>query len=327
MIKEITNYAWMGEIYQNNINELKDYFLFLKDNGIHGIIYRSDRQNFKKITEIANECKLKIEAWYPTLICINKNINDISKELFAVSKNNVSTLTSPPFVDYYKWLCPNREEVFELIKKDLDSLIEIDTLDSIHLDYIRYCDLILPKGLWAKYNLKMDKIFNEYDFCYCKKCRELFFKENGIDPISINEGDSSYELWKKFRMQSVNNLVFKIKSHVHNNNKEISAAVFPGPSLSKKNVLQDWPKWDLDRYFPMNYNTFYLKNGDWIGEMVKEEVSSTTKEIISGIYLNGIDLNDYMTGLKSSIRNGAKGIAIFVPEEMKNEHWKLLKKL
>jgi hypothetical protein len=55
--------------------------------------------------------------------------------------------------------------------------------------------------------------------------------------------------------------------------KKINADVFPGPnSIARKIVLQEWDKWNLDAFYPMNYNDFYLKGTKWIGEVSNEGV-------------------------------------------------------
>lgn len=325
MNKHIEVFCWMGEVHQSSIEDCMNYLYFLRQNQVSGIIYRGDRPEFPQIVKAAKDLGLYVEAWYPTLICVNKEY-PIDKELFAVSKNLVPSNVAPPYVDYYRWLCPNNPKTMELISCDLKSLLEIKELDSIHLDYIRYCDVFLPIGLWDKYGLKMDKVFNEYDFCYCDICREKYKKLYAIDPISITEDSLEYNTWREFRYSSITNLVNKIKSLVSSKNKSISAAVFPGPSIAKENVLQEWNKWNLDRYYPMNYNTFYKKDGDWVGSMVKEEVKSSQSEIFSGIYLNNLPLEDFEKAVKSSILNGAKGVSLFVPEDMSDKHWAILKK-
>ena len=49
---------------------------------------------------------------------------------------------------------------------------------------------------------------------------------------------------------------------------------FQVPSIAKKLVRQEWNKWALDAVYPMNYNDFYLKGPEWVGEMTNEEVDS-----------------------------------------------------
>ena len=46
----------------------------------------------------------------------------------------------------------------------------------------------------------------------------------------------------------------------HAKGKKISADVFPGPhSHAVWMVRQEWNKWNIDAFFPMNYNDFYLE--------------------------------------------------------------------
>ena len=56
--------------------------------------------------------------------------------------------------------------------------------------------------------------------------------------------------------------------------KRVSSAVFPGPSMAKSMVRQDWGNWHLDAYFPMIYNGFYYEESEWIGRSVKESVQT-----------------------------------------------------
>ena len=58
-------------------------------------------------------------------------------------------------------------------------------------------------------------------------------------------------------------------------------------SFAKKLVRQEWNKWDIDAFFPMNYNDFYLKGTNWIGQMCREEVIATLqkKPIYSGLFI------------------------------------------
>ena len=65
---------------------------------------------------------------------------------------------------------------------------------------------------------------------------------------------------EQFRYNRITSLVNKIAAAVHAKGKKVSAAVFPGPdSYAKKLVRQEWNKWNIDAFFPMNYNDFYLE--------------------------------------------------------------------
>ena len=57
-----------------------------------------------------------------------------------------------------------------ILSKMYTSIAEVEYVDGIHLDYIRFPDVILARGLWDKYGLVMDREYPEYDYCYGPKC-------------------------------------------------------------------------------------------------------------------------------------------------------------
>jgi hypothetical protein len=140
-------------------------------------------------------------------------------------------------------------------------------------------------------------------------------------------------------------LVNKLATVVHSKNKEINAAVFPGPnSEAKKLVRQEWDKWNLDAFYPMHYNDFYLKGTKWIGEVTKEGVLSINngKPLYSGLFIcpnpankaneedpenHGLLPEELETAIKESMENGAKGICLFTPGRMTDADWEVLEKL
>ena len=77
-------------------------------------------------------------------------------EWFTVSRNGDSCLENPPYVGYYKWVCPSREPVREYLRGLVDELAADTQVDGVHLDYVRHCDVILPRGLWETYDLVQD---------------------------------------------------------------------------------------------------------------------------------------------------------------------------
>ena len=52
-------------------------------------------------------------------------------------------------------------------------------------------------------------------------------------------------------------------------------------------VRQEWNKWNIDAFFPMNYNDFYLEDASWLAPIVKEEVASVQgkKPVYSGLFI------------------------------------------
>jgi hypothetical protein len=336
-------YAWLSGPDNASDKELKEQFSDLKKKGIDGLMYNAGREAdiYKRVGKIAKESGLEFHAWIPTLI--QNNNPDLKSEWYAVNGKGESAYEKPAYVEHYKFVCPNRPEVVNYLMTLYGKVADIPEVDGVHLDFIRFPDVILAKGLWKKYGLVMDREYPQYDYCYCDKCVADFKSQTGID-IKTVEDPSTVEEWKQFRYNLITNLVNQLADMVHSKNKKISAAVFPGPnSIAKKIVRQEWNKWNLDAFYPMNYNDFYLENTDWIGQMCKEEVTSlnNTKPVYSGLFIcpdpikkasepdpenHGLVPEELDAAIKASMENGATGICLFTPDRMTPEDWKILDK-
>lgn len=82
--------------------------------------------------------------------------------------------------------------------------------------------------------------------------------------------------WINFRLDAISRVVDQITKAVKADGKAISAAVFPGPSMAKKMVRQDWGNWSLDAYFPMIYNGFITKDRNGSGVRFKRVLRPLT---------------------------------------------------
>jgi uncharacterized lipoprotein YddW (UPF0748 family) len=264
--------------------------------------------------------------------------DNLTKELYAINGKGESAFDKPAYVSYYKFLCPNREEVFEFLAGMYGAIAEVEEVDAIHLDYIRFPDVILARGLWDKYGLVMDREYPDYDYCYCDKCVSDFKAQSGIDIKSVEDASEVME-WKQFRYDLITNMVNRLAEVVHNKGKKINAAVFPGPnSVAKKIVRQEWDKWNLDAVYPMNYNDFYLEGPEWVGEVTGEGVAAINNRIplYSGLFIcpkpenktsendpenHGLIPGELSTAIRTSMENGAAGICLFTPGRMTDAHW------
>ena len=130
-------------------------------------------------------------------------------------------------------MCPNNPDVINYLVTEYSKIAEIPEVDFIHLDYIRYVDVILARGLWDKYGLVMNEEYPTADYCYCDKCVADFKAESGIDIKSVEDPSTCGE-WKQFRYNRITSLVNKIAAAVHAIGKKVSAAVFPGPDSYAK---------------------------------------------------------------------------------------------
>ena len=341
---KIPVYAWLGGPGQASDQEIREQFRTYKSKGIDALMYNGgqDPEVYRRVGSIAKSEGLDFHTWIPTMV--QAKTPEIDDSWYAINGLGESALTKPAYVDYYKFLCPSKPGTYQFLEQMYLSIAEVESVDAIHLDYIRFPDVILARGLWDKYGLVMDREFPQYDYCYCQDCTSAFKQQSGID-IKEVEDPSQVEEWKQFRYQLITSIVNRLADAIHAQGKQINAAVFPGPhSLAKKLVRQEWDQWGLDAFFPMNYNDFYLEGTDWIGTVTKEAVTSTDGKvpIFSGLFIcpdpakktgepdpenHGLIPEELGEAVRQSMENGATGICLFTPGRMTEAHWEELAKV
>jgi uncharacterized lipoprotein YddW (UPF0748 family) len=339
---KIPVYAWASGPGEATDAELAVEFADLKSKGIDGLMYNGgqDPETYKRVGKLVKEAGMEFHAWIPTMVQTLKP--GIDSSWYGVNGNGESALIKPAYVDYYKFLCPNYEGVYAFLSKMYTDVAKVNEIDGVHLDYIRFPDVILARGLWDKYGLVMDKEYPDYDYCYCDKCVSDFKDQSGID-IKTVEDPSAVEEWKQFRYDLITDLVNRLTEDVHKTGKVINAAVFPGPnSVAKQIVRQEWDKWNLDAFYPMNYNDFYLEGPEWVGKVSKEGVEAIGGRVplYSGLFIcpkpekkgsekdpenHGLLPEEIGPAIKSSMENGATGICLFTPGRMTEGHWDAFK--
>lgn len=339
---KIPVYAWTGGPGDATDQELLATFKDYKGKGIDGLMYNGGQnpETYKRVGKLVKEAGMEFHTWVPTMV--QGDNPKLSKDLYAINRNGESAYDKPAYVPYYKFLCPNKEGTHKFLAELYGNIASVEEVDGIHLDYIRFPDVILAEGLWDKYGLVMNEEYPVADYCYCDDCVADFMEKSGIN-IKEVEDPSKVGEWKQFRYDLITNTVNGIAKVVHNKGKKLNAAVFPGPSIAKKLVRQEWDKWDLDAVYPMNYNDFYLKGPEWVGVVTKEEVVAVNnaKPVYSGLFIcpnpenktnendpenHGLLPSEIGTAIRESMENGATGICLFTPERMKPEHWTAFKK-
>jgi hypothetical protein len=278
--------------------------------GISGMFFESDSERHYKAAKNAG---LEAHRWMWTMNRGEKELLENHPDWYAVSRDGKSCATNPPYVNYYRWLCPSKPEVQEYLKKQVENVVQKDYIDGIHLDYIRFCDVILPVNLWKNYKIDQTKELPEYDFCYCETCRNAYKEKTGIDPLDLEFPDQSPS-WRKFRYDRINHVVNSLAEIAHINKKPITAAVFPTPEIARRIVRQDWTNWNLDGVCPMIYHGFYREQTSWIGDAVEEGIHFLSGKfpLYAGVFLPDFkSMNDLEEGIKVAIENGASGISLF----------------
>jgi hypothetical protein len=333
-------YAWLGGPGKATDEEILNEFTDLKEKGIIGLMYNGghDPATYSRVGKIAKSVGMEFHTWIPTMR-LSKDAG-LEPEVYALNGLGESAYDKPAYVSYYNFLCPNRDEVYEFLENLYTSIAEVPEVDGIHLDYIRFPDVILAEGLWAKFDLVMDREYPQYDYCYCDHCVGDFKEQSGIDIKTVDDPAEVQE-WKQFRYDLITSIVNRLSDAVHAKGKDINAAVFPGPnSVAKKIVRQEWDKWNLDAFYPMNYNDFYLKGPKWVGEVTNEGVTAieNRKPLYSGLFIcpkpeekssepdpenHGLVPEELEEAIRESMINGAAGICLFTPRRMTEAHWEV----
>ena len=310
--EEFKLWMWLGGGADKSTSEWTEQLTRLKNLGFHGVLAGGGKEGLQTAIPIAKSLGLEIHAWLWTMNRPGDQEAQSHPEWYAVSREGNSSLDVNPYVGYYQWLCPSKPEVQEWITKGMLEVCDLEGLDGIQLDYVRYCDVILPRGLWEKYDLVQDHEMPQFDFCYCDTCRGKFKAVQGYDPLDL-EDPSQDEAWRNFRYDSITNLVNNIAREVHKRNKKISASVFATPTLARKLVRQAWDEWDLDFVFPMIYYKFYDEPVSFVQSATEEGLNALngSKPLYTAQYLHDKTNEELQQAIDAIKAAGAQGIAFY----------------
>ncbi|MEI6899631.1 MAG: sugar-binding protein [Bacteroidota bacterium] len=325
---EFKSWLWMGGHADWDVKKWDSVFSDLKSAGIDGILTQAGPATLLRMIPLAMKYGINVEKWFIAMMNNDSTLIKDHPDWFVVSGEGKSSITDPAYVGYYRFLCPSNHEVRDYLKRRIDEYLKIPGLAGIHLDYIRYPDVILPQALWPTYGIVQDKEYPKYDYCYCPVCRGKFKSIYGKDPLKMEFPDRIKE-WRQFRVHQVTAVVSELADYCHARGKRISAAVFPGPSIARQIVRQEWDQWPLDEVMPMLYQSFYYGSHDWIRSKTEEGVQSlnSTVPLYSGLYIPSLNPRDLHDAIQKSIDGGAQGITLFNYESMTPGHWEILKQL
>ena len=306
--KVVKNWMWERIKEKWSDEQYAAHFKKAHECGISGILFEGYDE---RVYRLCKEAGLEAHYWLWTMN--RRDLLEKHPEWGAVSRTGKSTYDNPPYVDYYRFLCPTHPGVADTIAADYLRCANLKYVDGMQLDYVRFPDVVLPTSLWSNYGIDQSSELPEYDFCYCDLCREEFKKQTGRDPL-LEQYPAQDQSWLNFRLDAITKVVKKIHETLAADGKFLSAAVFPGPSMAVKMVRQDWGNWPLPAYFPMIYNGFYNEGPEWIGRSVAESVKAVGGKaaIYAGIMFPDLKKgDDFEKALDAAYENGASGVSIF----------------
>ena len=336
------HFVWMRPSLTRSAEDWKREFAMLRSSGITGIIPEvyNGRQTFfpsarlpmrapwlPDTIPLAAAAGLEVHGW---MWCMPCNVPEIIREhpdWYNVNATGESAADKPAYVDYYKFLDPARPEVRAFVRDTVRELAAVRGLTGIHLDYIRHPDAILPSGLWSKYGIVQDKVYPPYDYGYTPYSRKVFLERHGLDPMRLIDPERNHE-WLQYRLDSVVDLVNDyLAPAAKSAGKQITAAVFPGPSLARTMVRQDWGRFQLDAYLPMLYHSFYDAGPDWVRKYTEEAVRTVKKPVHSGLFVSPLSDADFARTIEMALQGGAAGVSIFDAGAMTPARWALFAKV
>lgn len=300
----------------------------LREAGITGVLVEGSNAGTAPIATAAKNEGIAFHRWIFTMYrTTDRWAKANHPEWFSVSREGRSSLTHPPYVPQYNWFCPNRDGVRDYLRGIVDRIAVRPEVDGVHLDYIRFIDVILPRGLWSRYGLVQDREMPQFDFCYCEVCREKFRRLDGRDPLKL-EDPAADAAWREFRWRSITEVVTILSRAVRAHGKAISAAVFATPTLARQLVRQAWDRWPLDMVFPMLYHNFYLEDVDWIGRAVSEGVRAlpNTVPLYAGLFVPRLEPAQLEKAVSLTRDAGASGVALFSLPRLTDAHLAVMRR-
>jgi uncharacterized lipoprotein YddW (UPF0748 family) len=332
----LKNWVWIGKEPDRSTDDWKRELARIREAGVHAVVpeiydgrhaYFGSRrlpvkgERLERLLPLAREAGLEVHAWMWCLPCLVEDVMKGHPDWYNVNARGESALDRPAYVDYYRFLDPARPEVREFVRGTVQELAAIGELSGVHLDYIRHPDAILPRGLWAKYGLVQDRVYPQFDYGYTEYSRARFKQQHGVDPLTLADPER-HPAWMRYRWDSVTDLVNgHLVPAAREKKKTITAAVFPGPSLARVMVRQDWGRWDLDGFLPMLYHSFYEAGPDWVERYTREAVRATRRPVYSGLFVPPLDERQLAVTVEKALAGGASGVALFSLGSMNEGKW------
>ena len=230
--------------------------------------------------------------------------------------------------EHYRWLCPSKPETTQYLKERVAELAKIKGLAGVHLDFIRYPDAILPYGLHESRNVVQDRVYPQWDFCYCPTCRENFKALTGIDPLTRrSHSPCAMDAIQGDALSRVTGVVCR-DSQIRENGL---CGCICHPKI-RKLVRQNWPDFKhVDVFLPMIYHKFYNWDDYHVLTATKEGVTELQKNnsggvLCSGLFVGHVPKDRILEFMLYARTGGSNGVAFFSLEAIDKDHgyWEAL---
>ena len=161
-------------------NEWEILFERLIQAGIKECFINATVEQLEYLISLTKNYDINIHGWIWTLNrpYDKKAIKNL--DWYSINRNGQNCYEFRPYVDYYQWLSPFSEGARDYIKNNILQIAKIDGIASVHLDYVRFCDVYLPENLQKYYKINQTHEFPEFDFGYHPNGRWAFKKNTEL---------------------------------------------------------------------------------------------------------------------------------------------------
>ena len=121
----LKHWAWMKSAIQD-VDAWRRSLADLKAAGFHAILMTGTAGSYRKYLPLVRDEGLELHAWMFTMMRGEHVASH--PEWYAVSRSGASTAVKPPYVDYYKFMCPSRDEVREYLRMLVGEIAAVDGL-------------------------------------------------------------------------------------------------------------------------------------------------------------------------------------------------------
>ena len=204
------------------------------------------------------------------------------------------------------YLAPGNPEVRRHLRDVVREIVTHYNVDGIHLDYVRYPEPTVG---------------------YDAATRTAFQREFGVDPIQIDQPDSTFlaviggdripdlrDRWTQWKKDQITALVRDIRNDldVYKRGLKLTAAVIADQNAALNRYEQDWPSWlregILDAAIPMAYGT----STPVVTRQIAAALAIPTQHhVYAGIALYNEGARDAVEKIRRARMLGVDGIALF----------------
>lgn len=236
---------------------------------------------------------IELHAWMWTINRTEHALRNAHPDWYQVNALGQSCLDIKLYErEHYRWLCPSKPETTQYLK---------------------------------------DRVYPQWDFCYCPTCQENFQALTGVDPLDL-EDPTAHAQWMQYRWDALSRVTSELCAEIHKYGKTASVAVFATPEESRKLVRQNWPDFKhVDVFLPMIYHKFYNWDDYHVLTATKEGVTELQKNnsggvLCSGLFVGHVPKDRILEFMLYARTGGSNGVAFFSLEAIDKDHgyWEAL---